>query len=134
MIDYIKILTENPNGVMATKDGEMIKTRVFQYLFSDGNKAYFCTNSTKPVAIQMQQHPYVSFCTNLQNFCPVLSINGKVTFSNDESLKKRALEENPSIKQIYGTENNPVFTLLYIDVEEIETFSFDEGPKKMILK
>ena len=133
MIDYIKILTENPNGVMATKDGDMLKTRVFQYLFSEGNKAYFCTNSTKPVADQMHQHPYVSFCTNLQNFCPVLSINGKVTFSDDEVLKKRAIDENPSIKQIYGTAQNPVFTLLYIDVEEIETFSFDEGPKKIVL-
>ena len=133
MIDYIKILTENPNGVMATRDGEMLKTRVFQYLFSDGNKAYFCTSSQKPVATQMKQHPYVSFCTNLQNYCPVLSINGKVTFTDDEALKRKALNENPSIKQIYGSETNPVFTLLYIDVEEIETFSFDEGPKKIAL-
>lgn len=133
MIDYNKILAENPNGVMATRDGEMIKTRVFQYLFSDENKAYFCTSSQKPVAAQMKEHPYVSFCTNLQNYCPVLSINGKVTFIDDEALKIKALNENPSIKQIYGSEKNPIFTLLYIDVEEIETFSFDEGPKKITL-
>ena len=132
-MDYIKILTENPNGVMATKDNEMIKTRVFQYLFSDGNKAYFCTSSQKPVASQMKQHPYVSFCTNLQNYCPVLSINGKVTFTDDENLKKKAFTVNPSLKQIYGSEKNPVFTLLYIDIEEIETFSYDEGPKKITL-
>ncbi|MBQ2450386.1 MAG: pyridoxamine 5-phosphate oxidase [Lachnospiraceae bacterium] len=132
-MDYIKILTENPNGVMATRDNEMIKTRVFQYLFSDGNKAYFCTSSQKPVASQMKQHPYVSFCTNLQNYCPVLSINGKVTFTDDENLKKKAFTVNPSLKQIYGSEKNPVFTLLYIDIEEIETFSYDEGPKKIAL-
>ncbi len=132
-MDYIKILTENPNGVMATRDNEIIKTRVFQYLFSDGNKAYFCTSSQKPVASQMKQHPYVSFCTNLQNYCPVLSINGKVTFTDDENLKKKAFTVNPSLKQIYGSEKNPVFTLLYIDIEEIETFSYDEGPKKIAL-
>lgn len=132
-MDYIKILTENPNGVMATRDNEMIKTRVFQYLFSDGNKAYFCTSSQKPVTSQMKQHPYVSFCTNLQNYCPVLSINGKVTFTDDENLKKKAFTVNPSLKQIYGSEKNPVFTLLYIDIEEIETFSYDEGPKKIAL-
>ncbi|MBQ3163933.1 MAG: pyridoxamine 5-phosphate oxidase [Lachnospiraceae bacterium] len=132
-MDYIKILTENPNGVMATRDNEMIKTRVFQYLFSDENKAYFCTSSQKPVASQMKQHPYVSFCTNLQNYCPVLSINGKVTFTDDENLKKKAFTVNPSLKQIYGSEKNPVFTLLYIDIEEIETFSYDEGPKKITL-
>ena len=132
-MDYIKILTENPNGVMATRDNEMIKTRVFQYLFSDENKAYFCTSSQKPVASQMKQHPYVSFCTNLHNYCPVLSINGKVTFTDDENLKKKAFTVNPSLKQIYGSEKNPVFTLLYIDIEEIETFSYDEGPKKITL-
>ena len=57
----------------------------------------------------------------------------KVTFSDDAALKERAIAENPSIKQIYGTASNPLFTLLYIDVEEIETFSFDEGPKKIKL-
>ena len=81
----------------------------------------------------MKQHPYVSFCTNLQNYCPVLSINGKVTFTDDENLKKKAFTVNPSLKQIYGSEKNPVFTLLYIDIEEIETFSYDEGPKKIAL-
>ena len=57
----------------------------------------------------------------------------KVTFTDDENLKKKAFTVNPSLKQIYGSEKNPVFTLLYIDIEEIETFSYDEGPKKIAL-
>lgn len=28
MIDYAKILAENPNGVLATQDGEKVKTRI----------------------------------------------------------------------------------------------------------
>lgn len=47
MIDYAAVLKENPNGVLATQDGSKGKTRVFQYLFTDGNKVYFCTSNKK---------------------------------------------------------------------------------------
>jgi uncharacterized pyridoxamine 5'-phosphate oxidase family protein len=59
----------------------------------------------------------------------VVSVNGKAVFVNDLSLKTRALDENPGIKGLYHTPDNPVFELFYIDVEEVETFSFTDGPK-----
>lgn len=129
MINYAEILKANPNGVMATQDGNKVKTRVFQYLFADGKKVYFCTNSEKPVYKQLQANPNVSFCTYPQNFTPVLSINGKAVFIEDKTLKARALDENPPIKGIYQTADNPIFKIFYIDVEEVETFSFADGPK-----
>ena len=129
MIDYAAILKANPNGVLATQTGDKIKTRVFQYLFSDGNKVYFCTSNEKPVYSQIKANPYVSFCTYPADFAPVLSVNGKAVFVNDITLKIRALDENPGIKGIYNTPDNPVFEIFYIDVEEVETFSFAEGPK-----
>ena len=129
MIDFAAILKANPNGVFATQDGNKVKTRVFQYLFAEGTKVYFCTNSGKPVYAQMKANPNVSFCTHPQNFMPVLSVNGKAVFVEDIALKARALNENPPIKGLYQTPDNPIFKIFYIDVEEIETFSFDEGPK-----
>lgn len=129
MIDYAAILKANPNGVMATQADGKIKTRVFQYLFSDENKVYFCTSNEKAVFIQMQTNPYVSFCTHPNNFATVLSVNGKAVFVNDAPMKARALDENPGIKSIYNTPDNPAFELFYIDVEEVETFSFAEGAK-----
>ena len=129
MINFTEILKANPNGVFATQDGNKVKTRVFQYLFSDGNKVYFCTNSEKPVYKQLQANPNVSFCTYPQNFSTVLSVNGKAVFVDDIKLKTKALDENPPIKGIYKTADNPIFKIFYIDVEEIETFSFEEGPK-----
>jgi len=129
MIDFSEILKANPNGVLATQNGDKVKTRVFQYLFADGNKFYFCTSSEKPVYAQIVANPNVSFCTFPQNFSPVLSVNGKVTFVEELALKARALDENPLIKGIYNTPDNPVFKLFYIDAEEIETFSFTEGAK-----
>ena len=129
MINYEEILKANPNGVFATVDGNKVRTRVFQYLFADGNKVYFCTNSEKPVYKQLTANPNVSFCTAPKNFSPVLSVNGRVVFVDDIALKKRALDENPPIKGIYKTADNPIFKIFYIDVEEVETFSFAEGPK-----
>ncbi len=129
MFNFQKILKANPNGVLATRDGNKIKTRVFQYLFSDGNKVYFCTSSQKPVYEQLKANPHVSFCTYSQNFSPVLSLNGKAVFVEEMALKARALDENPPIKGIYNTPDNPVFKIFYIEVEKVETFSFAEGPK-----
>jgi uncharacterized pyridoxamine 5'-phosphate oxidase family protein len=129
MVNFTEILKSSPNGVLATQDGNRVKTRVFQYLFAEGNKVYFCTNSEKPVYKQLQANPQVSFCANIQNCTPVLSINGRVVFVEDRALKARAIDENPGIKMIYQSPDNPVFKILYIDVEEVETFSFDEGPR-----
>ena len=134
MINFEEILKANPVGVFATVEGNKAsgfrpRTRVFQYLFADGNKVYFCTNSEKPVYRQMMVNPNVSFCTYPQNFTPVLSVNGKAVFVEDLALKTRALDENPPIKGIYKTADNPVFKIFYIDVEEVETYSFEEGPK-----
>ncbi len=129
MIDYVSLLKENPNGVLATQVDGNIKTRVFQYLFSDGNKVYFCTSNEKPVYKQIKESPHISFCTYPADYAPVLSVNGKAVFVDDMALKTRALDENPSIKGLYNTPDNPVFELFYIDTEEVETFSFAEGPK-----
>lgn len=129
MIDYVTILAANPNGVLATQADGKIKTRVFQYLFSDGNKVYFCTSNEKPVYSQIKANPYVSFCTYPADYSPVISVNGKAVFVNDIALKARALDENPGIKDIYNTPDNPVFEIFYIDVEEVESFSTTEGPK-----
>ena len=128
MIDYAAILKTTPNGVLATQDGQGVKTRVFQFLFAEGKKVYFCTNSEKPVYNQLNVNPNVSFCVP-GDFSPVLSINGRAVFVEDVTLKTRVLDENPLIKTIYNSPNNPIFKLFYIDVEEVETFGFSEGPK-----
>ncbi|GAB6393472.1 MAG: pyridoxamine 5'-phosphate oxidase [Treponematales bacterium] len=129
MFNFEPVLKANPNGVLATRDGQGVRTRVFQYLFAEGSKVYFCTSSEKPVFAQIKANPQVSFCTYPADFNPVLSVNGKAVFTDDLALKARALDENPGIKGIYKTPDNPVFKIFYIAVEEIETFSFAEGPK-----
>ena len=127
MVDYLSVLKKNPNGVLATKEGEKLATRVFQFLFADDNKVYFCTGSDKPVYAQLQKDTYASFCTFTPTYSPVVSVNGKAVFVEDVALKKRALDENPKIKSIYQTPENPVFKIFYIDTKVVDSFSYEEG-------
>ncbi|MFV0314357.1 MAG: pyridoxamine 5'-phosphate oxidase family protein [Anaerotignum sp.] len=129
MINFVEKLEANPNGVFATQEKGKIKTRVFQYLFAEGTKVYFCTSNEKPVYKQIKESAYVSFCTHPNNFSEVVSINGKAVFVNDLELKNRILETYPMIKGIYKSGDNPIFEAFYVDVDEVETFSFTEGPK-----
>ncbi|AEF85778.1 pyridoxamine 5'-phosphate oxidase family protein [Treponema primitia ZAS-2] len=133
MFDFESVLKKNPNGVLATQDGAKIRTRVFQYLFADGKKVYFSTNSEKPVYAQLKAHPQVSFCTYPADFNPVVSVNGRAVFIEDLGLKTRALDENPMIKGRFKTPDNPTFKIFYIEAEEVETFSFTDGSKSYTL-
>ena len=129
MIDYEAILRADPNGVLATQDGKEVKTRVFQYLYSIGGKPYFCTGSQKPVYAQLMANPNTSFCTMASDCHSFLSVNGKAVFVEDMALKARALDENPGIKGIYKSPDNPAFKIFYIEVSDVDTFSHAEGPK-----
>ena len=128
-VDFSSILKKNPYGVLANHDGETIRTQIFQCLFTDGTKIYFGTSSTKPVYEQLQINQNVAFCTYLENYIPVLSIYGKVVFVEDVALKTRALNEAPIVKSIFEAPDNPIFKMFYIDIEQIETFTYAEGAK-----
>ncbi len=133
MIDFSAVLQASPLGVLATIDGEKIRTRMFQALFTEGNKVYFCTSNQKSVYQQLQLNSYATFCTHPQDFSPVLSIHGKAIFVDDNALKARILDENPGIKKNYESSDNPAFTVFYLEVEEVETFKMQEGRKSYSL-
>lgn len=129
MFELAEVLAANPNGVLAIRDGESLKTRVFQYLFTEEKRVYFCTSRDKEVYKQLVANPWVSFCTYPTNFSPVVSINGKTTFVDDFENKVRVLDENPMIKGIYKSPDNPSFAVFYVEVEEARSFSFADGAK-----
>ena len=130
MIDFSSFLKENLNGIFTTVENGKPKSRAFQFLFSDGKKVYFCTENNKAVYKQIKENPNVSFCVHKPDFSYVLSISGKVTFTNDINLKEKALNKYPALKEIFKIPSNPVFELFYVDVEEVDTFDFVNGSKK----
>ena len=102
---------------MTTVSEEKPKTRVFQYLFTIDNKIYFGTTNNKPIYEQLTKNPNVSYCTFSKDFNPVLSVNGRAIFDNDIKLKERAMDEYPSIKELYHSPDNPIFEIFYIEFE-----------------
>lgn len=129
MFDLAEVLAKNPNGTLATRDGESLKMRVFQYLFAEGNRVFFCTAKEKDVYKQLVANDNVAFCSYPADFAPVISISGRAVFVDDLNRKTRILEDNPMIKGIYKSADNPVFAVFYIEVTEARTFSFADGPK-----
>ena len=124
--DYENVLEQNPNGVLANRNGKDMRTQIISFQFVEGNNVYFCTGSEKPLYQQLVQFPYVSYCTYPDDFEPVLSLNGKVVFTDDATLKERVFNgtgyASQFIKNHYQTIDNPNLKLFYIDVEEIETY------------
>ncbi len=129
MFNFVEKLEANPTGVFATQENGKIKTRVFQYLLTEGKKVYFCTSNQKPVYNQIKENEYISFCVHSADYSDVTSVNGKAIFVDDLELKNRVLDMYPMIKNIYKSGNNPEFETFYVDVEEVQTFNFQEGSK-----
>lgn len=127
MIDYKEILKNNPLGVLATRNGDRLDTRVLHSLFTDGNKLYFCTSGEKPLYAQLTANPAASFCAYPQNFTPVLTVNGAVTFVEDPAFKTRVMAESEMLRRNYGTPDNPIFKLFYLEIEEVKSFTHGVG-------
>jgi uncharacterized pyridoxamine 5'-phosphate oxidase family protein len=129
---FVAVLQENPNGVLANRNGNKLRTQIISFQFVEGNKIYFCTGSEKPLYEQLVRFPYVSYCTYPEDFEPVLSLNGKVIFTDDGKLRERVFNGSgygsQFVRNHYKTKDNPNLKLFYIDVEEIETFD-SEGAK-----
>lgn len=134
MQNYTDFFISNPNGVFCTMSGGAIKTRVFQYLWGSDGKAWFCTSNKKDVYAQLKENPAASFCVFDAGSFAVMSVSGKAVFVDDRAAKKRALDENPGIKNIYKTPENPDFEIFYLEVEEVDSFNFKTGKETLRLK
>ena len=121
--EFVHILEENRNGVLANRDGEQLRTQIITFSFAEGNRVYFCTTGDKPMYTQLLEFPNVSFCTFPADYEPVLSLNGKVIFIEDRALMERALETNYYAKRNFKDIDNPLLRVFCIDVEIIETYS-----------
>lgn len=125
----LDFLNKNVIGTFSTIDGDLIQTRMFQSLWVEGNKAFFCTGAKKDVFKELTKNNSVAFCTE-NNQSPVVSINGFVTFVEDIKYKEKAFKVLPMLEKIYASTENPDFKVFYINIKEVKTFSFEEGPKK----
>lgn len=127
MTNYTEIIEQNPTGVLATQNGAGADTRVVHCLFAENGRLYFTTSSEKPMYAQLAANPNASFCAFPQNYAPVLTLNGRVTFVEDPAFKARVMEQSDMVKRNYQTPENPVFKLFYLEVEEVKVYNHGAG-------
>jgi len=129
MQEVIKLLNENQNGYLATVENGHPRVRPWGFMFEEGGKFYFCTSNMKDVFKQLKETPYVEFSTTGQNFVWV-RIRGEIKFSDDLRIKEKVLDNQPMVKSIYKTADNPIFEAFYIEHGTATVADFSGQPPK----
>jgi uncharacterized pyridoxamine 5'-phosphate oxidase family protein len=118
MQEILDFATKNAVGALATVEGGKARVRPFQLMFAEGGRFWFCTANTKKVYAQLKACPETEY---LASHGPAwLRIKGKAVFSSDRGIKERILGENPMIKGIYHSADNPVFEVFCLEAEVAE--------------
>jgi uncharacterized pyridoxamine 5'-phosphate oxidase family protein len=130
MQEIMDFIGENKVGALATVEGGQARVRPFQLMFAEKGRFWFCTANTKPVFAQLKAKPEVEFLASQGSAW--LRLRGKAVFSSDRAMKERILEENPMIKSIYGSADNPVFEVFALEGIEAELRDLSgRTPKKV---
>ena len=118
---------DTPMCFVSTVDGNAPKVRPFQFQFEAGGKLWFCTAKSKDVFKQLQANPAVQICAVKQDGT-TLRIEGKALLQDDKAVKERILAEQPMIKGIYGSADNPDFTTFCLEHGAYAAFDFSGNP------
>ena len=114
MKKIIEFLTANPNGFFATVwEGEP-RVRPWQFMFEKDEKLWFCTGNFKEVYKQLKINPKIEFASTSKNFVTV-RVRGDVRFSNDFEIKEKIIDNNPLVRSLYKTPDNPTFEVFHLD-------------------
>ena len=122
-----RFLKETPMCFVATVAGAAPKVRPFQFQFEDQGKLWLCTAKSKDVFKQLQANPAVQICA-VKEDGTTLRVEGSVALEDNMAVKERILAEQPLIKGIYGTADNPDFTTFCLEHGAYVLFDFSGNP------
>jgi len=130
MNEVVAFLKQNPVVYFATVglDGRP-KVRPFQFMLEQNGKLFFCTSNRKEVYREMKQLPYVECCVTNASFA-WMRLKGKAVFAEDRTVKEKIMEENPLIKNIYQSPDNPVFEIFFLGDAQASIADFSGDPAK----
>lgn len=114
MQEFIEFFEKNLCGYLATTEGNMPRVRPWSFLFYENGKFWFMTTNQKRVFKQLQENPYIEFCSCSPDsvFC---RLSGKIEFCTDLGIKTRIFNERPLLGDIYGAPDNPIMELFYLE-------------------
>ncbi|MGL5978900.1 MAG: pyridoxamine 5'-phosphate oxidase family protein [Erysipelotrichaceae bacterium] len=129
MQEVVSFLQDNPVQYLATQglDGAP-QVRPFMFSLEQGGKLWFCTNTTKQVYQELQANPKFSLCVSSPAYA-WLRMDGVAVFEDNVAIKQACME-NPIVASQYGSANNPIFTVFYIDQASATISDFSGNPPR----
>ncbi len=127
MQEIINFLNENKIGAFATIQDGRPTVRPWLFAMEEQGRFYFQTANNKDVFKQLQKDPSCEF-TSTANWVTV-RLAGEAIFTNDLNVKRKVLEINPILKDIYKSEDNPEFEVFYFEHGKALIVDFGQPPK-----
>lgn len=123
----IGFLTENKHVQMATigTDGKPA-IRTIQFQFFENERIYFQTDKNASIYKDLQAVPYIEFVSTNKDDTETLRIKAEIKFEYNYELIDRVLTLGPNIKKIYGSSDNPVLIMFYIEHGSASIFEFSD--------
>lgn len=106
-------------GYLATKNGQQLELRGWQFQYAEGNRFYFATANIKNVYTQIISDPNVAFSGVSEGYN--IRLSGKAVFIRDAVEKAEAfLNIANAVKEKYQSASNTIFELFYIENGEFK--------------
>ena len=116
--DCVKFANENKICYMATADSKQPRVRGVMLWYADQSGFYFNTNDDKSFYKQLKSNQSVEICFHKKGEGPdlgtMMRIAGNVEFLDDVSLRAKALEDKPFLKQWGYTPQSPELIIFRI--------------------
>jgi uncharacterized pyridoxamine 5'-phosphate oxidase family protein len=131
----VEFLTANRELQMTTvgTDGKPA-IRTIQFQFYENGRIYFQTDKNASLYKDLQKLPYIELVSSNREYTESLRISAGVVFEYNYGLINRTLETFPNIKKIYGSADNPILTMFYLEHGSAVIFEFSDDRQENTLR
>jgi uncharacterized pyridoxamine 5'-phosphate oxidase family protein len=131
----VEFLAANKELQMATvgTDGKPA-IRTIQFQWFENGRIYFQTDTNASLYKDLQKLPYIEFVSSNRDYTESLRISAEVVFEYNYELIDRTLETFPNIKKIYGSADNLILTMFYIEHGSAVIFEFSDERQENTLR
>ena len=127
MQKVIDFLSSNTTVFLATSDAGAARVRPFQFQFAENGRLWFCTARSKQTFSQLQADARLEFsCVSPQMV--TLRVKGSANLDDNMQVKQRIIDNNGLVRSIYGSAENPDFTVFSVDHGTAFMFDFTGNP------
>ena len=127
MEELIEFLTRYRTGFLSTVDADGYPhVRVVGLQCVRDGLLYYATAKNKPMFQQMHDCSHVELAVSKPDYSLNIRVAGEATLCDEMDLKKEIIQNSPSLTKLYGSAENPVFTLFCIKPQKARYWSFTE--------